>query len=86
MTYVAYDDHAIWGVGSTKDEALAEITEWIDNWDTAPKCETGIATAALRDHFESGGTGDIAFYTCSGCGRVALAEEDECEKTCGDCN
>ena len=86
MTYVAYDDTAIWGTGPTPEEALAEVASEAGIGSPGPKCKTGIATGALRDHFEGGGAGDIAFYTCSGCGRVALAEEDECEKTCGDCN
>lgn len=85
-TFAAFNDHAIWGVGATADEARENSFEWLDNkqppediaelvasLDVLPMSEALAAIVAERG-------GDVAFVKRDGAliaYSEAVPDEDE---------
>jgi len=63
--FAAYDDQAIWGVGNTAAEALADAEQWVSGGDVPHHFNTAPMTKALAAKVERLG-GNVAFGKVNG--------------------
>jgi len=76
MGFIATDNNAIYGTGSTEADAIAAAHEWIDN---PEDLDVYPASAALLERVERTG-GDIAWYHINGAA-VTVEEASDCSHT-----